>query len=146
MASYLPQWLNDAAAISSVIGLVVTGFLFVEARGIKNSFLRRARLPQVTKELEEASAKISSGLKSWNTDQRVVIEQFAISSGLLENLLVKLPSVEKKKTSDLIKKLRLKKFFFISIKLTEDTAWDLYTDLSKVLTMLRQLEKDSKWD
>jgi hypothetical protein len=146
VASYLPQWLNDVAAVSSVIGIGVTGFLYYEARGIKNSFLRRARLPQVNKELEDASAKISSNLGNWNKGKRLVIEQFAISSGLLESLLVKLPPFEKKKTSELISKLRLKKFFFISKKLDEDTAWQLYTNLSMVITMLRQLEKDSKWD
>jgi hypothetical protein len=146
VASYLPQWLNDGAAISSVAGLVVTVFLFVEARGIKNSFLRRARLPQVTRELKEASTKISSGLKNWITDERIVKEQFAISIGLLENLLAKLPPTEKKKTSELIKKLRLKKFLFWSIKLTENIGWDLYRDLTIVITMLQQLEKDSEWD
>lgn len=146
MASYLPQWLNDVAAISSVAGLLVTGFLFVEARGIKNSFLRRARLPQVTTELEETSAKISNGLKNWKSDERVVKEQFAITIGLLENILTKLPSTEKKKTLDLIKKLRLKKFFFISKQLNEDIGWNLYTDLSTVITMLNQLKKDSQWE
>jgi len=31
-------------------------------------------------------------------------------------------------------------------ELTEDKAWDLYTDLNTVVTRLQQLDQDSKWD
>lgn len=146
MASALPQWLNDVASISSVIGLIVTVFLFIEARGIRDSFLRKARLPQVISELEMISSKISNGLKNWKDNERAVQEQFAISLGLLENIATRLPAAQKNRISDFVKKLRPKKYLFLDKKLNEQGYWDLYTELSTVITMLVQLQKDSTWD
>ena len=58
----MPEWLTDLnkiGSISSILGLIVTIFIFVEARKIRNSFLRRARLPEINKELAKATSNVS---------------------------------------------------------------------------------------
>lgn len=145
MPDPLPQWFNDLANLSSVAELLVTIFLFIEARGITNSFLIKATLPDSIKKLENFSSKISSDLGDWSNKERLVQKHFSEALGCLKTLEKKLPSTQKKEVSDLIKKLRFKKFYLWDKKLTENDSWKLYADLSKVIVMLDQLQKDSKW-
>lgn len=145
----MPQWLTDAGTISSIIGLIVTLFLLLEARKIQLSFLRRARLPALTKELNKSIPKISRSLGSWKTDDVKTKQEFAKVKALLENLKPKLTADEKKHINSFLVKLQPRKYYIIRTSifdLTEDLAWDLYTDLNLIATGLDQLIKDSKWD
>ncbi|SEN35734.1 hypothetical protein [Nitrosomonas marina] len=141
--------MSDLAIASSIIGLGVTVFLFFEARAIKNSFLRRARLPEVLEELVQANRKISKHLKNWEAEYREGLEQFSIAKSLLDNVQQKLPEPEKKKVAVYLRSLETRKFWVLKkpiITATEDEAWELYTGLSGLITSLKQLQKDSKWD
>ncbi|EJB8438972.1 hypothetical protein MW344_003559 [Vibrio parahaemolyticus] len=149
MNSVFPQWFVDIATFTTVIGFFLTLWLLYEARHIRNSFLRRARLPQVTKELKAVSKTLSSYLKSWGTQKEDARNQLSISRALLENLIPKLPNEEQKKCKAFVKQLKPRKWLIIKDSLSsvdEDQAWELYTELSAITTMLIQLEKDSKWD
>jgi hypothetical protein len=148
----MPEWLTDLnkiGSISSIIGLIVTIFLFVEARKIRDSFLRKARLPEINKELLKVASKVSGQLNNWSTDKRPALVTFSNIKALLKNIKPKLPSKERKEVGDYLKQLQPKKYLFIrsSIsELDEDTAWELYAELSGLVTTLRQLANDSKWD
>lgn len=145
----MPQWLTDIASFSSILGLVISVFVLIEAKKIRKSFLRRARLPEIMKELTEANNGLSKHLKNWNDGKRFGIEQLSIAKGLLENLEEKLPDKERKKVRIFCRKLETKKFLFFTIPITnvdEDQAWELYTQLTGLITSLEQLSKDSKWD
>jgi len=144
--SIFPQWIVDIATVMTMLGFFLTLWLLYEARHIRNSFLRRARLPQITKELGKASAHLSSHLQKWDSEEREAIKQLFITRALLENLLSKLPEKEHKKCAVFVKKLKRKKWGVIDIKFSEDDVWNLYSELSALTTMLIQLEKDSKWD
>jgi len=148
-SSFIPQWMTDISAVSSIVGLIVTVFLFFEARTIRKSFLRRARLPAITKDLLKATSDISSNLKSWPNGKQPALEVFAQVKGLLENIKPKLPNEEQKHINGFLKKLQPRKYMILKSslsELTEDKAWDLYTDLNTVVTRLQQLDQDSKWD
>lgn len=149
MNSILPSWVLDISSISSIIGLVVTIFLLIEAKKIKNSFLRRARLPEITKDLNTRSKNICSGLKSWSSEKNQVNMQYAIVRGLLENIATKLPEDERAQVVDYINSLKERSWFFWWSSLlieSEDKGWKLYTELGRIITRLEQLQKDSRWD
>lgn len=146
------DWLfdiNNIGSISSIIGLFVTIWLFIIAKNIKNSFLRRARLPEINKDLSKAASQLSDRLKMWENDKTSAVETFSMIKALLENIKPKLPSEEKNKVNEYLFRLHPKKYWFIKnslSELTEDEAWQRYTELSGLLTALQQLAKDSKWD
>jgi len=104
-SSFIPQWMTDISTISSIVGLIVTVFLFFEARTIRKSFLRRARLPAITKDLLKATSDISSNLKSWPNGKQPALEVFAQVKGLLENIKPKLPNEEQKHINGFLKKI-----------------------------------------
>lgn len=141
--------INFIASICSILGLLVTIFLYVEARAIRASFLRRARLPEVNKELTKLSSQISNQLKNWSADKGPVLESFAKAKAILESTKPKLPAEKQIKVENIIKKLSPKKYYIFNVSLSELTeilAWDIYTELSGVIMHLDQLSKDSKWD
>lgn len=148
----MPDWLTDLnkiGSISSVLGLVVTVFLFIEARKIRNSFIRRARLPEINKELAKATSKVSEQLKNWGADKTPALEAFSNVKALLENIKPKLPTEEKKKVGEYLNRLQPKKYLVVKTSISElgeEAAWELYTELSGLVTSLQQLAKDSKWD
>lgn len=148
----MPDWLTDInkiGSISSIVGLVVAIFILFEAKKIRNSFLRRARLPEINKELAKSASQLSERLKKWSDDKTPCLETFSRVKALLENIKPKLPPEEKKKVDDYLIRLHPKKYWFIKdsmSELTDDEAWERYTDLGGLVTALQQLAKDSKWD
>lgn len=148
----MPEWLTDLnklGSLSSILGLIVTLFLLYEARKIRNSFLRRARLPEVNRELSKSTSLLSENLKGWSSDKNPSLETFSTIQALLENIREKLPSDEKRKVDEYLSNLHPKRFWIVNSPLsdlTEDEAWNRYTELSGLVTSLQQLAKDSKWD
>ncbi len=148
----MPDWfahLNNIGSISSIIGLLVTIFLFLEAKKIRNSFIRKARLPEVNNDLVKSTSQLVENLRKWDDDKNPSIEIFSRVRALLENIKEKLPPEEKKKVKVYLQKLYPKKYYFINGPLSDlsvDEAWDRYTELSGLITTLQQSAKDSKWD
>nr|WP_272540185.1 hypothetical protein [Acinetobacter baumannii] len=147
--SYLPQWLVDSGTILGIVGFFITLWLLWEAKQIRNSFIRKARLPEVIKDLSRSSTKLVAHLKNWETEEKEAINQLIISKALIENLIPKVPDLEKKRCKLFVNSVTPRTLFFWTIgssTVDEDKAWSLYTLLIEVLTMLEQLNKDSKWD
>lgn len=141
--------INTIASVASIIGLLITIFLFVEAREIKKTFIIRARIPETNKELAKAASEISVFLKTWDTDKESAIEKFFHVKALLENVKKKLPIDERSKVEGYIKMLQDKRSLFrkndIS-NLNRDEAFKLYSNLKGLITTLRELAKDNTWN
>lgn len=131
------DWLNTLGAISSLLGLALTLFVFQGVRAIKASFLRRARLPELIEDLDQRSSKLVAEIKGWNSDQRPARKSLAEIRSLLQNIEPKLPKIERQKVYPILHRLR-------SIK-TEQAAWDCYEELSAAIVALRQMHEDEKW-
>ncbi|EPJ5650907.1 hypothetical protein LLI86_001568, partial [Acinetobacter baumannii] len=147
--SYLAQWLIDLGTIFSIIGFFITIWLLWEAKQLRKSFFRRARLPEVIENLTIASSKLSSHLKKWETEDKEAIHQLSICKAVIENVTPKLPDNAQKKCKIFVKSVTPTTFLiwtFGSSDIDKDKAWDLYALLSEVVTMLQELEKDLKWD
>lgn len=148
----MPEWLTDLnkiGSISSILGLVVTVFIFIEARKIRNSFLRRARLPEINRELNKVTSSVSNNLKNWDADKTPALAAFSNVKALLENIKPKLPAEEKRKVGAYLDRLQPKKYLIIKASisdLNEEAAWELYAELSGLVTSLQQLAKDSIWE
>lgn len=149
MESYLPVWVSDASIILSIISFIVTAFLFLEAVKIRKSFLRRARLPEILKELNSVSKNIALQFGSWDDQSAEIIRQFVIAKELLESLSLKLPGTERRKVNVFVNSLTERKYFIVRTTITsasKDEAWIFYAGLTGVLTSLTQLQKDSRWE
>lgn len=144
----MPEWLNYTAATSSIIGLAVTAFLLYEAKEIRKSFIRRARLPEISLEFGKVSSNFLKSLRDWPKEKRLGITQIHISVGLLRNAATKVSDADQKRINQAIAKLCKRRFLRMEPvnDATLDEAWGFYYELSSVNTLLEQLVKDTKWD
>lgn len=142
MNSYLPNWLTDIASIVSIIGFIVTCFLLVEARKIRNSFMRKARIPEIVNDLDRISGDLIANLKQYNNESRSAHEKIQKATALLESILPKIPDSQKEKVQSFIDGTNEA----ISNTLNEDSSWNVSTELSGVVTYLQQIAKDTRWD
>lgn len=147
--SYLSQWVIDAGTVFSLVSFILTIFLLWQTKQIKNSFLRKARLPEVNKQLREISTNLASHLQNWEKQEREAHKTLYACKGLLINVSSKLPDKEKKLCGAFVAKLKRKRFIFFTGNIsdvTEKEAWELYAEMSEIIILLIELEKDSKWD
>jgi len=140
--SYLPNWLTDIASIVSIIGFIVTCFLLVEARKIRNSFMRKARIPEIVNDLDRISGDLIANLKQYDNESRSAHEKIQKATALLESILPKIPDSQKEKVQSFIDGTNEA----ISNTLNEDSSWNVSTELSGVVTYLQQIAKDTRWD
>ena len=140
MNSYLPAWITDTASIVSIIGFIVTCFLFIEARKIRESFLRKVRIPEIVNDLERIFSDLSSDLKSYSDNRRSAHEKIMRATALLESILPKLSSNDTEKINLFITNSRQS----INESPNEDCFWTVYSELSGVITYLQQLAKDTR--
>ncbi len=150
----LPGWANDIAAISSVVGLGVTIWLFFEARKLRTACLRRARLPQLHKALKDVTEGLPELLAEWDTDRRQALFQFQQFSAHLDDLLPKLDPKLRAKARALQGQLRgsgVWRFPMLQGRRTglhersADDIWQLYCELSAFDTQLNNFLEDSSW-
>ena len=148
----MPEWLqniNTFGSAASIIGLIVTIFLFVEARSIRKSFLRRARLPELNKDLAKAASEISVHIKTWEGDNEPALEKFLHAKALLENIKKKLPDDERKMVERYLNRLQPKGLLFKKREISDlnrEEAFQLYSELNGLVTSLRELAKDNTWN
>ena len=141
--------MGNLGSLSSILGLLATIFLIFEAKKLRSSFLRRARLPQITEELSIATSELSENLKFWRQNSAPALHTFSKIEGLLGNIRTKLPGKEKKLVDEFLTLLHPKKYLVLTqplSQLTDDEAWDRYTKLNSLVTTFEQLTKDMKWD
>lgn len=139
MNSTWPLWVANLSSTLSIIGFIVTCFLLWEARKIRDSFIRKARIPEIVGDLDRISGELVSNLKSYKEESRAAQEKIHQARALLESIKPKIPEKDRAKIDEFISNS-------VSSDLDEDSAWNLYSQLSGVVTYLQQLAKDTRWD
>lgn len=139
MNSYIPIWLTDLAAIVSIISFIVTCFLLVEARKIRDSFLKKVRIPETVNDLERIAKDMLSDLSAYVNNSRSVPEKVTKSIALLESISQRLSQHDVTKINSFVKDAREK-----MLAPSEDNFWAIYAELSGVIAYLQQLAKDTR--
>jgi hypothetical protein len=147
LSSYFPQWAQDLNTGLSFIGFLITLYVLLEVKSIKNSFLRRARLPEVVKELSKVGSTLSSNLGQWPSQRNEVHCQIKVAASLLKSATKLLPKEEKKEVLQTQKKLKNAADDFNQPRFMQvDAVWDLYSDIQSAITSMNQLSKNIKWE
>lgn len=140
MESNLAQWVIDLSSLFSILGFVVTCFLLYEAREIKKSFMRKARIPEIVSDLERVFGDLLGNLQEFSGKKREIHENIVKATGLLESITPKLDKNDVEKISKFVADTKLS----LDRELSEDLSWSIYSQLSGVITYLQQLAKDTR--
>lgn len=147
--SIFPQWIMDIATAMTIFGFLITLLVFKQTKDIKKSFLNKARLPEIQKELNQCASNINKQIDNWEGSKERISVEFFNCAGILDSLIKKLDDNQKTKARSLLKRLRYRPFYIFPAKKTciadKATAWSLYEDLSELNVSLSQIIKDSNW-
>lgn len=147
MNGMFPQWVLDAETAFSLLGFIITLIVFFEVRRIKKSFLVRARLPDILKELGKAGSTLNLHIDQWPAQRNGAHAQIKIIGALLKTTEPMLPSLEKKSAKALKSKFDNAAKNFSSHQYSDsDAIWDIYSDLQALLATMTQLMKNKKWE
>lgn len=128
--------------ILSIIGFIISCIVLYQTTKIRSVFLRKIRIPEIVKDLNSGFQEINKGLKKYENDSLAVHAKIQSVKGVLENIVSRMPASQKTKILEFITFLQKKE----SEGLNEDSCWEVYMQLSSLISNLQQLEKDSKWE
>ena len=87
--SYLYIWVNDLASLSSIGGLFITILVLIEAKKIRESFLLKARLPDIINDLEKISLNLVESAKDWHNSKAIRLKELARCKSILTDDKIK---------------------------------------------------------
>ena len=88
--SYLYQWVTDLASLSSIVGVIITILVLNEAKKIRESFLLKARLPEIIKDFENISLNLIESTKDWENSKANRLKELGRCKSILADIKIKL--------------------------------------------------------
>ncbi len=147
MASVIPQWLQDVNIGLSLLGFVITLYVLFEIKLIKNTFLSRARLPEIIRELTKAGSMLNSQLAQWPAQHNDALSQIKVAASLLKAASALVPNAEKQELLQTHKKLtEAAQSSARGLQISTTLIWDLYSDIQSSISNMTQISKNNKWE
>jgi len=135
--------------MSSIIGLVITLFVFFTLRRIRRQYIFRIRGPQVIKKLTASASKIIDFLNYYPSTRREIHTELAIVEALVNSLKEKLvPSYKSsiKVVVQLVRKFRKRARGAEETYGTYDEVFAIYNELQKLIVETTECQTDTKWE
>ncbi|WP_208279768.1 hypothetical protein [Massilia oculi] len=147
MTSYLPQIIHDINTVAGITGFFITVLVMLQVRSIRQTFLARARLPQINKDLRKAGSELNKHLTNWPNHKTNGHQQIKIAASLIDGALPLIPRSARRESKAIKKKLAQASRDFHSLTYDyPNIVWDLYSDIQVVIVNLDQIEKNLKWE
>lgn len=147
MPSIIPQWIQDVDTGLSILGFIITLYVLAEVKLIKNTFLSRARLPELIKDLQKAGSTLNSHLGGWPSQRNEAVCQIKVAASLLKSASSIMPKAERGELLQAHRKLKnAAQAFFSGREISADLAWDLYSDIQSSIASIIQVSKNNRWD
>ena len=145
--SHIPAWIQDLSSILGIAGFVITVVVALHVSAIRRSFKSRARLPQITKDLQKIGTALNGNLNAWPQHKNDARAQLKVAATLIKAAIPLVPRADRPSLKDVLKKL------LVSIKdLSQskydspDIAWDIYSDIQLSITHLNQSMRNQIWE
>jgi len=132
----------DIGTIFSIIGFLVTCFLYMEARKIRMNFINKVRIPEIVRDLDKLAKELIDYLKDFESEKNRAHQKIGQAKAILESTLPKLRSVDKENIVEFINDAK----GISLVSFDKDEGWAMSTKLSGIVAFLQQRAKDSKWD
>ena len=137
------EWFVAVVNITSLVGFIITLWVFVEIRRIRSHYVFKGRVPQHTKKLKRSASKIADYMNDFE-DMLPQIKLELVSIEVeLESLAKKLDRRSRQSINELLKRIRL------CVGDRSKSISDLrgiYRDLHRVIARVEELQKDLNWE
>lgn len=134
--------LSNIGSWASIIGLVLTIFVLLNIRSIKQFYLFSARVPELLEKLTKHAASISTHQKNYPTTHQELTLELAGVEMVLNSLYDKVNRKTKKSVKKTIDSIILPK----TGQASKDEIWSIYIQIHKLITEVEELQSDLKWE
>lgn len=87
---------SDLGSVASIIGAVLSGYVLMSVREIRQRVLLKLRAPEVIKDLSASAATISSLMHDFDSSLSSIDEQIALAHETLKNVVPKITGETRK--------------------------------------------------
>lgn len=135
---------SDVGSITSILAFFITLIILFNIRRIKNFYIFKIRIPELSKKLKIIVSNISDFSNDYESSVYSIDVEVAKCEVFLKSLKRKLPHSTKKSAKDLIKKLN--DYQSTPNKKTEDNLRSIYVSVLKIIEEIKTIEEDYKWE
>lgn len=147
LPSAIPQWIQDINTGLSLLGFGITLYVLFEVKFIKSTFLSRARLPELIRDLEKAGSVLNGQLGQWPAQRNEALCQIKVAASLLKSASAMVPKTERDELLKTHEKLTgAAKNFSSQQAISTDFVWDLYSDIQSSIASMTQVSKNNRWE
>jgi hypothetical protein len=115
-----------------------------QVRIIKKSFLTKARMPDIIKELTKVTSDLNKTLGGWPLQKQEAHLHIKVAISLLTSTRPLLEKNGRLEINRIHSKLSSASANFSMVNV--NVAWDLYSDLQSVLMIIKQHSQNMKWE
>lgn len=137
--------INIVDLLSGLIGLAITAKVWWDVREIQAAYQRRARLPELLKQLAKVRSNIAPLLKEVGTREHDLRLEFATLQGHLRSIKAVVPSGTRKAIDALDSRVKLFGKGEGKSPSKEDEARDIHIDLAALGSELEGMRADDQW-
>ncbi|MCR1811773.1 hypothetical protein [Sulfurospirillum sp. hDNRA2] len=123
------------------------------SKKIKQKFIKKVRIPEIIKDLENITSNISSKLSNIEANKLDLFIEFKKCESILNNVFPKASSAIKSEIKSLLNDFQKRKRLCWKIfkcyqmdRLTEQDIYDSYAKISSIKEALIQEDKDLRYD
>ena len=135
-----PDWLSlsTIGSLASILGIVLSGYIFHTAKKINKYVLVTRRLPMLLAKLERHSSRVAELLNTFDQSAGEIRIELVRCQASLESLLKKLKRSERAPVRALIASIKKEKEGTPSKK----AVYSIYTELLHRIEVMRELQRD----
>jgi len=134
----LPSWMIDMV---SVFGFLLSIYALYEISQVKKSFTTKGRIPDIANDLEKISKSFLKNIGNFDGKNKILYAEIQQFVALLEANLSHISKEDKSKIEEFIKKQKN-----IEPPIQVDLAWEIYGELSSIVTYTQEIDKNSRWE
>ncbi len=133
---------SDISNVASVLGFLLTVQVFINLKSIKRSYIFIARAPELLEKLETHASNISAYQNDFSNSIPQIELELAGAEITLKFLKSKVNMSAKGSINKVLKVVKK----FNGVNRSKDNLWLVYLEMQKLISEVKELQSDQKWE
>jgi len=133
---------SDVGSIASLISLGMTFYVLYTVRKIKNFYVFKARVPELTEQLEGHASKLVEFHGDFKNSKEKILLEIGKAEVTLKSLEKKVGRRTKKSVAVVVNLIR----DYSPYNQSQDYLWKIYVELQKVIQEVIDVQSDRAWE
>jgi len=138
--SIFPSWVTDIATIISIFSFFISIYALLEISKVKKTFTQKGRMPNISNDLEKLSKSFLKHVETYEKSKDLLNADLKNFIALLEANTAHIAKENKSKIEEFINKQKN-----ITHPVSKDMAWNIYGELSGIVTYTKEINKNFRW-